>query len=58
MGTAPGFSVLHLSMVVAMAHNIPLQVTAVIEEMTKVQIRSGNKPILVHCSDTLFRLEQ
>ena len=30
-------------------------VTDVIEEMTKVQIRleSGNKPIVVHCSDTV-----
>ena len=27
----------------------------VIEEMTKVQIRSGNKPIVVHCSDTVTR---
>ena len=26
-----------------------------IEEMTKVQIRSGNKPIVVHCSDTVTR---
>ena len=30
-------------------------VTDVIEEMTKVQIRSGNKPIIVHCSDTVTR---
>ena len=30
-------------------------VTNVIEEMTKVQIRSGNKPIVVHCSDTVTR---
>ena len=30
-------------------------VTDVIEEMTKVQIRSGNKPIVVHCSDTVTR---
>ena len=29
-------------------------VTDVIE-MTKVQIRSGNKPIVVHCSDTVTR---
>ena len=27
----------------------------VIEEMTKVQIRSGNKPIVVHCNDTVTR---
>jgi protein tyrosine phosphatase len=27
----------------------------VIEEMTKIQIRSGNKPIVVHCSDTVTR---
>ena len=26
-----------------------------IEEMTKVQIRSGNKPIVVHCNDTVTR---
>ncbi len=26
-----------------------------IEEMTKVQIGSGNKPIVVHCSDTVTR---
>ena len=26
-----------------------------IEEMTKVQIKSGNKPIVVHCSDTVTR---
>ncbi len=26
-----------------------------IEEMTKVQMRSGNKPIVVHCSDTVTR---
>ena len=30
-------------------------VTDVIEEMTKVQIRSGNKPIVVHCNDTVTR---
>ena len=30
-------------------------VTDVIEEMIKVQIRSGNKPIVVHCSDTVTR---
>ncbi len=30
-------------------------VTDVIEEMTKVQMRSGNKPIVVHCSDTVTR---
>ena len=33
----------------------PKSVTDVIEEMTKVQIRSGNKPIVVHCSDTVTR---
>ena len=27
----------------------------VIEEMTKVQIRSGNRPIVVHCNDTVTR---
>ena len=27
----------------------------VIDEMTKVQIRSGNKPIVVHCSDSVTR---
>ena len=27
----------------------------VIEEMTKEQMRSGNKPIVVHCSDTVTR---
>ena len=26
-----------------------------IEEITKVQIRSGNKPIVVHCNDTVTR---
>ena len=26
-----------------------------IDEMTKVQIRSGNKPIVVHCSGTVTR---
>ena len=26
-----------------------------IEEMTKVQIRSGNRPIVVHCNDTVTR---
>ena len=30
-------------------------ITDVIEEMTKVQIRSGNKPIVVHCNDTVTR---
>ena len=30
-------------------------VTDVIEDMTKVQIRTGNKPIVVHCSDTVTR---
>ena len=30
-------------------------VTDVIEEMTKVQIRSGNRPIVVHCNDTVTR---
>ena len=27
----------------------------VIEEMTKEQMRSGDKPIVVHCSDTVTR---
>ena len=27
----------------------------VIEAMTKVQMRSGNKPIVVHCNDTVTR---
>ena len=27
----------------------------VIEEITKVQIRSGNRPIVVHCNDTVTR---
>ena len=26
-----------------------------IDEMTKVQIRLGNNPIIVHCSDTVTR---
>ena len=30
-------------------------ITDVIEEMTKVQIRSGNRPIVVHCNDTVTR---
>ena len=30
-------------------------ITDVIEEMTKEQMRSGNKPIVVHCSDTVTR---
>ena len=30
-------------------------ITDVIEEMTKVQIRSDNKPIVVHCSNTVTR---
>ena len=27
----------------------------VVKEVTKVQIRSGNKPIVAHCSDTVTR---
>ena len=33
----------------------PKSIIDVIEEMIKVQIRSGNKPIVVHCSDTVTR---
>ena len=32
-----------------------LTIIYVIEEMTKEQIKSGNKPIVVHCSDTVTR---
>ena len=30
-------------------------ITDVIEEMTKVQMKSGNRPIVVHCNDTVTR---
>ena len=47
---------LHITSWIANGHCSNLKsITDVIEEMTKEQMRSGNKPIVVHCSDTATR---